>query len=192
MQDQKSPCVGCIYYGKSTGTCDYILIEDHSRPCPPGPECTVRRTVKEVKKVGKPRWDTELGRLLWLEDKSDAFIASEMGVAVSTVAHQRRKWERNTPRPESTAETQQAASPPETPEAPEVPETKPKAPPCEHVHPGWGLQHSGGSDQNEDRYRSDLHGGRDPLSLELGQRRRSTAGKSCHQSSDQAIGGLIA
>mgnify|MGYP002512529971 CR=1 FL=1 len=63
--------------------------------------------------MGKPRWDTELGRLLWLDGKSDAFIASEMGVAVNTVAHQRRKWEKTTTRPEPAAPAQEAEPVPE-------------------------------------------------------------------------------
>ena len=58
--------------------------------------------------MGKPRWDTELGRLLWLEGKSDAQIAKEMGDAPNTVLHQRRKWEKTTTRPEPAAPAQEA------------------------------------------------------------------------------------
>lgn len=113
MAELKSPCAGCMYYGKSTDTCDYILIADQHRPCPPGAECTVRRTMKGEKRMGKPRWDTELGRLLWLEGKSDAQIAKEMGVAPNTVLHQRRKWEKTTTRPEPSASEQEAEPAPE-------------------------------------------------------------------------------
>ena len=94
-------CSKCIYYGRNTRTCDYILVEDQRRPCPAGAGCTARRTSKKVSKVGKPRWDTELGRLLWLDGKSDREIAEEMGVATNTVLHQRKtKWEKGTARPE--------------------------------------------------------------------------------------------
>ena len=131
MPETKSPCVGCMYYGKTTDTCDYILIADQRRPCPPGAECTVRRTSKEVKKMGKPRWDTELGRLLWLEGKSDAQIAKEMGVAPNTVLHQRRKWEKTTKRPEPAPEEVAPGSEPELapvliPEAKETPKPPPR------------------------------------------------------------------
>lgn len=129
MSESKSPCAGCMYYGKSTDSCDYILIADQRRPCPPGPGCSVRRTTKEVKRMGKPRWDTELGRLLWLEGKSDAQIAKEMGVAPNTVLHQRRKWEKTTKRPEPVPEDVAPENEPEL--APVlIPETKetPKPP----------------------------------------------------------------
>ena len=130
MAEQKSPCAGCMYYGKTTDTCDYILIADQRRPCPPGAECTVRRTSKEVKRMGKPRWDTELGRLLWLEGKSDAQIAKEMGVAPNTVLHQRRKWEKTTTRPEPAAPAQEAEPVPELANRlTQPPEAKKESPP---------------------------------------------------------------
>ena len=51
--------------------------------------------------MGRARWDTELGRLLWLDGRSDSYIASEMGVATNTVTYQRKnKWEKGTERPE--------------------------------------------------------------------------------------------
>ena len=94
-------CLPCIYYGRNTRSCDYILMEDRSRPCPAGPGCTARRTKKGSREMGKPRWDTELGRLLWLDGRTDNEIATEMGVATNTVAHQRRtKWEKGAERPE--------------------------------------------------------------------------------------------
>lgn len=113
MANISNPCAGRMYYGKSTDTCDYILIADQRRPCPPGLECTVRRTLKDVKKMGKPRWDTEFGRLLWLEGKSDVQIAKEMGVAPNTVLHQRRKWEKTTTRPEPAEAAQETGPAPE-------------------------------------------------------------------------------
>lgn len=35
-------CRNCVYY--STKMCGYIDIVGHRRPCPPGDECTVKRT----------------------------------------------------------------------------------------------------------------------------------------------------
>lgn len=194
MAESKSPCAGCMYYGKTTDSCDYILIADQRRPCPPGAECTVRRTSKEVKRMGKPRWDTELGRLLWLEGKSDAQIAKEMGVAPNTVLHQRRKWEKTTTRPEPAAPPQEEEPVPELANWLTQPPTEVKKespPPCEHVHSGRCLQHSGRGHQNQVWYRGDLYRRRNPVPLELGQRRRPAAGKGRYQSSDQAFGGLM-
>lgn len=38
----QSNCLDCKYFMISTKTCDYIL--KHSRPCPPGKNCTVKET----------------------------------------------------------------------------------------------------------------------------------------------------
>lgn len=93
-------CAGCIYYGTSTETCDYILLEDSRRPCPPGSGCTVRRT-KRRRRVRKPKWDTELGRLLWLDGRKDGEIADEFGIPISTVtAYRKRHWEKGSQQPE--------------------------------------------------------------------------------------------
>lgn len=43
----------------------------------------------------KPKWDTEMGRLLWLEGKCDGEIADEFGIAISTVtSYRKRHWEK--------------------------------------------------------------------------------------------------
>lgn len=97
-------CAGCIYYGTSTLTCDYILLEDRRRPCPPGKGCTVKRT-KRRRRVRKPKWDTELGRLLWLDGRKDGEIADEFGIPISTVtAYRKRHWEQGTQKPEKREE----------------------------------------------------------------------------------------
>lgn len=100
MSQDKSRCLRCIYFGLSTKTCDYILLEGHRRPCPPGDGCTVRRTRKDLN-VRKPKWDTELGRLLWLEGKSDGEIADELHIPTSSVtSYRRRHWEKQLVRKE--------------------------------------------------------------------------------------------
>lgn len=49
----------------------------------------------------KPKWDTELGRLLWLEGKCDGEIADEFGIAISTVtSYRKRHWEKQFARKE--------------------------------------------------------------------------------------------
>lgn len=44
-----NPCKGCIYsFVNNCGTyCQYILITDRRRPCPPGKGCTVREAAKK-------------------------------------------------------------------------------------------------------------------------------------------------
>ena len=94
QKERDSRCVGCIYYGKSTRTCDYILIEDRRRPCPPGDDCTERRTKRKAMAIGRvPKWDTEMGRLLYLDGRSDEQIAEELGVSKTAVTNYRlRHW----------------------------------------------------------------------------------------------------
>lgn len=53
----KHPCAWCRFRDKTTKTCDYILMVGHRRPCPPGPECTV----KETKRRRSP-WTVSLKR----------------------------------------------------------------------------------------------------------------------------------
>lgn len=49
----------------------------------------------------KPKWDTELGRLLWLDGRKDGEIADEFGIPISTVtAYRKRHWEKGSARPE--------------------------------------------------------------------------------------------
>ena len=46
FKDNCKYCEGCKYYHMvSSGTCkycNYIFVEHHKRPCPPGKGCTVR------------------------------------------------------------------------------------------------------------------------------------------------------
>lgn len=48
-----NPCKGCIYsLVTNCGTyCQYILITEHRRPCPPGRGCTVKKVQKAQKGV---------------------------------------------------------------------------------------------------------------------------------------------
>lgn len=94
-------CLPCIYYAMSTMSCDYIFMEDHSRPCPAGAGCTARILKKDVKKkMGKPRWDIALGKQMWEQGMSDSQIAKHFGIAANTVLHQRRSyWEKGVTAP---------------------------------------------------------------------------------------------
>lgn len=104
-------CLPCIYYGKNTRSCDYILMEDRRRPCPGGEGCTERRTKKEVgrKLASKASWDTALGMQMWLEGKKDREIAEHFGIASNTVTTCRRKyWEKHVDPSEKKSEPPQA------------------------------------------------------------------------------------
>lgn len=49
-------CKGCVYWGggyKNNACCNYIFCEGHSRPCPPGKDCT-------EKIIGKRKRSREL------------------------------------------------------------------------------------------------------------------------------------
>lgn len=62
----------------------------------------------------KPKWDTELGRLLWLEGKCDGEIADEFGIAISAVtSYRKRHWEKQFVRKEDLSHEEPAlATPP--------------------------------------------------------------------------------
>ena len=57
--------------------------------------------------MGKPRWDTEQGRQMYLQGMSDQQIGDHFGVAANTVLYQRQKyWEKDpssTPPEDNTA-----------------------------------------------------------------------------------------
>lgn len=127
----KGWCEPCLYYGKSTDTCDYILMEDRRRPCPAGYGCIARRLRKDVRKSMNPKWDTSIGKEMFLGGRSDREIADFFGIAVSTVSYQRRKnWEAdNTPPP--AAESVETVPVVVEPAAPAPALTEPPA------APGW-------------------------------------------------------
>ena len=61
------------------------------------------------------RWDTELGRLLWLDGKTDAQIAEELGTSQKAVElYRQRHWQKGQQKPETKPEP-----------APHQPEGKP-------------------------------------------------------------------
>ena len=126
-------CRPCAYYAMSTMSCDYIFMEDHSRPCPAGAGCTARKTKKDVKNMGKPRWDTELGKQMWEQDMSDAQIAKHFRIAVNTVLYQRRSyWEKGTAAPVKKKKEEPEVKRPLEDEVLEKMEPAESAPPCGH------------------------------------------------------------
>lgn len=138
----------------------------------------------------KPSWDTELGRLLWLDGKTDAQIAEEMGTTEAAVANVRlRRWQKGTerPQPEEVLPNEQAPAEASAEKSgggsrrSSRGRTISGAAFVEHGDTGWCLRYPGRGYQNQEWYRGHLHGRCNPLPLELGQRRRSEAGQGGHQ-----------
>lgn len=51
LKQYSKPCKGCVYLGYiggELGCCNYIFMKGHSRPCPPGKECTVKEKKSRV------------------------------------------------------------------------------------------------------------------------------------------------
>ena len=76
-------CKGCAYFTASR-CCDYIGIVGHRRPCPPGPECTVKTKEDRRRKVDYGKVED-----LYRRRKTDKEIAAIVGCGVSTVARWR-------------------------------------------------------------------------------------------------------
>lgn len=79
-------------------------------------------------KIKKPKWDTELGRLLWLDGRKDGEIADEFGIATSVVtSYRKRHWEKGSQKPAPVA-AEEINTPEHAPEEPKevaiVEETK--------------------------------------------------------------------
>ena len=91
-------CAACFFFGRSTGTCDYIFIVGQRRMCDPGEKCTA--FVSHNRKdefMARPKWNTELGHKMWLEGKKDYQIAESLGISVHAVTQYRLKHWQNDP-----------------------------------------------------------------------------------------------
>ena len=52
VNPNKKHCTGCAYWGgayEHNACCNYIFVEGHSRPCPPGKGCTERVTGNKLR-----------------------------------------------------------------------------------------------------------------------------------------------
>ena len=45
-------CIGCAYWfcDNNVNSCNYIFVEGHRRPCPPGKDCTEKKPKKKGRK----------------------------------------------------------------------------------------------------------------------------------------------
>lgn len=98
----KDNCNGCVYWAKTTRSCDYIFVEDRMRPCPPGDACTVRLTPREVA-MSKATWDTQKAKGMWQAGFTDKDIAQEVGTTAASISYYRRKHWVEDPPPERSA-----------------------------------------------------------------------------------------
>ena len=94
------PCV----YLDSNGVCNYYLMTDIRRPCPPGPDCIVHDPGGDEKRVAesvvastkmrfrKVSWDTEKAKDMHDAGASYKEIAKAVGVHWKTVEDYARKF----------------------------------------------------------------------------------------------------
>ena len=81
-------CKGCFYHERGTNCCGFILIEGHSRGCPPNEECTRRVTAAEYKaKKRKERNDKFMEA--YALGLTDVQMAEALGVSRTTVSRWR-------------------------------------------------------------------------------------------------------
>lgn len=88
--DQKrraAPCKGCDFLSLSTLTCDYILMTEKRRPCPPGKGCTVKRVSSSKGKMDR---DERLMQL-YREGKNDVELVKLTGYAISSIRNWRKR-----------------------------------------------------------------------------------------------------
>lgn len=62
----QNPCKDCVYYGRAGAEpiCEYILLEQRRRPCPPGEGCTVK-IVGGADDMKQKLWDEVRARQLY-------------------------------------------------------------------------------------------------------------------------------
>lgn len=92
-------CPPDCYFGQTLDNlpcCGYFILTGNIRGCDPGPGCRRYRpaTVKKCTRKA-PKWDTEKGREMWLDKKSDGEIAKALGVTRTAVGFYRRNhWQK--------------------------------------------------------------------------------------------------
>lgn len=82
-------CEKCRFWGRSTNTCDYILVMDQSRGCPVGKGCKRMEPVIEQNNK-RIKWDEDKAWKLWEQGKCDAEIAREVGISSWTIGYWRK------------------------------------------------------------------------------------------------------
>lgn len=92
LTEQTVPCRGCVYFAETTKTCDYILMTEHCRPCPPGRACTVKSEPLRKKKTARGRLDRDATlRALYKEGKNDREISDLLGYSTGAILNWRQR-----------------------------------------------------------------------------------------------------
>lgn len=92
LTENTRPCRGCIYFSENTKTCDYILMTERCRPCPPGLACTVKEEPTRRKKTSSGRLDRNaMLRTLYKEGKNDREISALLGYSTGAVLNWRKR-----------------------------------------------------------------------------------------------------
>lgn len=92
----------CTYFCQDTQSCDYILIEEKRRDCPPGDECTKfkkcetkKHVYKHYNSIGEKRgrraFDHGAALILYYAGRSDKEIAKELHANYKTIQAWRRR-----------------------------------------------------------------------------------------------------
>lgn len=78
-------CKGCVYFSDSTKTCDYLIMTEQRRPCPPGIRCTVKKPYGNPK-AGVGKLDrNDMLRALYKAGKNDREISEATGFSLSAI-----------------------------------------------------------------------------------------------------------
>lgn len=92
LTGRNEACLGCIYFAETTLTCDYILMTDKRRPCPPGKGCTVRSVPIKKKLTASGKLDRDaMVRALYKDGANDREIADLLGYSVDAIFKWRKR-----------------------------------------------------------------------------------------------------
>lgn len=92
VTDRNEACLGCIYFAETTLTCDYILMTDKRRPCPPGKDCTVKSVPIKKKLTASGKLDRDaMVRALYKDGANDREIADLLGYSVDAIFKWRKR-----------------------------------------------------------------------------------------------------
>lgn len=92
VTERNEACLGCIYFSVTTLTCDYILMTDNRRPCPPGKGCTARSAPIKKKLTASGKLDRDaMVRALYKDGANDREIADLLGYSVDAVFRWRKR-----------------------------------------------------------------------------------------------------
>lgn len=84
-------CHKCRFWCKNTNTCDYLIVTDKRRPCPPGKGCKVREKEIYTESGKRIRWDERQAWELYKQGLTDTQIAEAVGTTSHTIGNWRQR-----------------------------------------------------------------------------------------------------